>query len=162
MRGNGFPVFILFHKVGTERDDKRLFFCYSGYRKEAGNTSPEEILNQLKCIATADVTALLQVQNGSLTVADTEKLPPQLCAAIASVEKGSGGIKIKFYDKLKALELLGKHAGLWDGDGATPSESPLLQTLLSLGKEDASDISDLQPETEPGDDLVEPSGNPGA
>ena len=64
-----------------------------------------DILYQLECIAGADVTALLGVENGALTVTDTENLDEKLRCAIASLEKGSGGIKVKFYDKLKALEI---------------------------------------------------------
>ena len=119
-----------------------------------------DILYQLKCIATADVTKLLTVQKGDLTVADTDALDKDLCAAIASIEKASGGIKIKFYDKLKALELLGKHLGMWDGSGESTEESPLLQTLLSIGGEVSPDeIPEARQTAAAGDDLVESPEN---
>ena len=54
----------------------------------------------------------------------------QACA-IASVEKGSGGLKVKFYDKLKALELLGKAVGLFEGGAQAPEDNGLLEAILT-------------------------------
>ena len=119
-----------------------------------------DILYQLRCIASADVTELLTVRKGDLTVGDTDALDKDLCAAIASIEKGSGGIKIKFYDKLQALELLGKHLGMWDGSGESKEESPLLQTLLSIGGEvSPDDIPEARQAAAAGNDLVESPEN---
>ena len=78
----------------------------------------EEILYQLAAIATADTTALVQVHDGALEIRSTDQLPKKLRCAIASIEKSTGGIKVKLYDKLKALELLGKYMGLFDGSGS--------------------------------------------
>ena len=40
-------------------------------------------------------------------------------------------MKVKFYDKLKALELLGKHLGMFAGTGTDPEQSNLLEAILS-------------------------------
>ena len=75
--------------------------------------SAGEILCQLRAIAMADVTGMLSVRDGQLEIRSTDQLSSDARAAISSVEKSAGGLKVKFYDKLKALELLGKYLGQW-------------------------------------------------
>lgn len=120
--------------------------------------SPEDILWQLGAIATADTTCLLQVAGGELVVGDTGSLSKEQRAAICSVEKSAGSIKVKFYDKLRALELLGKYLGLFDRSAPPEAQdSPLLQAVLSATKEviDTNDLPELQQTAAAGDDLVE-------
>lgn len=119
----------------------------------------EQLLFQLQAIATADTTDILQVSGGSLRVKDTDSLTPQQRAAVASVEKGTGGIKIKLYDKLKALELLCKLLGL--GEAAlVPADSSLLEAIHRATGEviDTHDIPELQQTAEDGAVLVESAG----
>ena len=117
----------------------------------------EDILYQLHAIAMADVTALVQVKDGALEISSTDALPKPLRCAIASVEKSTGGIKVKFYDKLKALELLGKYLGIFDASGSVgEKESPLLEAMLRSTKEVTRDeLHEIQYQTAASDDLVE-------
>ena len=117
-----------------------------------------QIMGQLRAIAMANTTDLLSVREGQLEIRPTGEMDENLCAAIASMEKSAGGIKVKFYDKLKALELLGKAMGIFDRQPPAPTgESPLLRAILDSTTEaiDTHDIPELQQAAAAGDDLVE-------
>lgn len=79
---------------------------------------------------------------------DTGKLDAEQRAAIAGIKEGKYGIEVNSYDKLKALELLGKHLGMFDTK--TPqkleAKSNLLEMLVAGTGEDI-DTDDL-PEVE--------------
>ena len=44
----------------------------------------------------------------------TGDLSDQQISAIAGIKEGANGIEIKLNDKEKALELLGRHLGMWN------------------------------------------------
>jgi len=120
---------------------------------------PEKILKELAAIGMTRATDVLRVENGQMTLKNPEEMGKDHAAAIASVEKTSGGWKVKFYDKLKALELLGSSLGLF-GDQSSrreEEENNLLEAILSSTREeiDISDIQELQQAADLSDDLVE-------
>lgn len=123
--------------------------------------SPKQLLGELRAIAMARATDFLTVRDGALEIRSTSELTPEQCAAIASVERSTGGLKVKFYDKLKALELLGKYMGLFENRAAWQSEQEnnLLEILLRGTAEevDIHDLPELQQAAAAGDDLVEPT-----
>ncbi len=120
----------------------------------------KQILAELMAIGFARATDYLCVQDGVLTVLPTRELPPDAGAAIAAIERTSNGLKVKFYDKLKALELLGKYLGLFEGKTQPEGEkNNLLEALLAATGEGGSldDLQELQQAAAPGNDLVESS-----
>jgi len=106
----------------------------------------QAVLEELAAIGFARATDCLQIKNGSLELADTDALPSHLQAAIASVERSSGGLKVKFYDKLKALELLGKLLGMFEGGMPEQQENNLLEAIVGASREEVAthDIPELQ------------------
>ena len=114
----------------------------------------KRILDELVVIGFARATDYLYTQGDTLVIRDTDQLPPDAGAAIAGMERSSTGIKLKFYDKLKALEILGKCCGLFDGSVNT-EENNLLQQVLLATKEANHDLLPIQPQAADGYDLVE-------
>ena len=99
--------------------------------------SADALLQELWAIALARATDLLQVKDGALEIRDTGELTKEQAASIASLEKGPNGIKVKFYDKLKALELLGKHLGVFDGKTEDDRQDNLLEAILQATSKEA-------------------------
>ena len=115
-----------------------------------------EVFAQLRAIALADVTRVVDIRDGTLSLCQT--LTDDRRAAIASIEKATGGIKVKFYDKLKALELLGKCVGLFDRPPLDESrDSDLLRAIDQSTREviRTDELQELQQAPAAGDDLVE-------
>ena len=107
--------------------------------------SPERIIQELAAIAFAKVPDCMVIEGNEVRL--KEKLKPAQRVAIASVERSSTGIKVKFYDKMKALELLGKHFGFFEGKEDTQSnEKNLLEAILTATRQevDTDGVSELQ------------------
>ena len=86
----------------------------------------ERVVMELARVAFADATDYVQVETRIINKGDIE-VPIELAvhketaelsadqrAAIASIKQGANGVEIKLHDKIKALELLGRHIGMFN------------------------------------------------
>ena len=134
-----------------------------GYMARKGKKlSADRVAQELAAIGFARATDCLSIEDNALVLKSSGELTPEVGAAISSIERSSGGVKVKFYDKLKALELLGRHLGMFDGlqDRGEREQNNLLEAILAATDKEVvtDDIPELQQAADPGDDLVEPPG----
>lgn len=72
------------------------------------------VLNELAAIAFSDRTKIARINAaGMVELSETDKLPDALKKAISGIKEGKFGVEVSSYDKIKALELLGKHLGIF-------------------------------------------------
>lgn len=82
-------------------------------RQKRTEITQDRVLQELAAIAFAKATDYAEIKNERVRIKDTEELDEQQARAIAGIEEGKFGIKVKLNDKEKALELLGRHLGMF-------------------------------------------------
>ncbi len=105
-----------------------------------------EVLQELRSIGLCRATDCLHIKDGRIEL-KPEALDGDNGAGIAYMEYTDKGWKVKFWDKLKALEMLGEHFGLFRERTAQAQEDcNLLEAILDATKEDlpSDALSELQ------------------
>lgn len=71
------------------------------------------IVDELAAIAFIDRTGISSIDNNDVKMTNTDKLTKNQKKVIASYKETKYGVAVETYDKLKALELLGKYLGMF-------------------------------------------------
>lgn len=82
-------------------------------RQKRTEITQDRVLQELAAIAFAKATDYAEIKNECVRTKDTAELDEQQVRALAGIEEGKFGIKVKLNDKEKALELLGRHLGMF-------------------------------------------------
>lgn len=82
-------------------------------RQKRTEITQDRVLQELAAIAFAKTTDYAEIKNECVRIKDTGDLDEQQVRAIAGIKKGKFGVEIKLNDKEKALELLGRHFGMF-------------------------------------------------
>ena len=117
----------------------------------------ERVLQELAAVAFANGTDFVKVVGaGSAIAIPTDELSPEKLPAIAAVKNNQFGVEIKLHDKVRALELLGKHLGTFDGTAARGQlENNLFEAINACGEEDFNEIPEIQQAAEADHAVVE-------
>lgn len=89
-------------------------------------------------------TVIRRIQR--VEIVDTGKVDAEKRSAIAGIKEGKFGIEVSSYDKLRALELLGKHLGMFEGKGGqkNAAENNLLQAIQNAEEIDTDDLPEVE------------------
>ena len=82
-------------------------------REKRTEITQDMVLKELAKIGFANVTDYVTIEGPYVKVKQTNDMPEDKLGAIAGIKEGANGIEIKLNDKGKALELIGRHLGMW-------------------------------------------------
>lgn len=95
-------------------------------RSERTGVVADRVLLELARVAFSDMGKVAKWGPGGVQVLDSEEIPGDVRLAVAEVAstdtKYGRTMRVKLHDKLRALELLGKHLDLFGGDGGGGGE----------------------------------------
>lgn len=73
----------------------------------------ERIEREMARIGYSDITDVIKIVNGRMIVSDTDRLPPDVTAAICEMKQTKDGVAVKFHNKGSALDMLAKYKGMF-------------------------------------------------
>ncbi len=100
-------------------------------RQQRTEVTQDMVIQELAAIAFSKATDYATVRNGNVFIKDTADLSDNQVRAIAGIKEGTNGIEVKLNDKEKALELLGRHLGMWN-DKLNIQSAPLDESLKEM------------------------------
>lgn len=82
-------------------------------REKRTEITQDMVLQELAKIGFSNVTDFVTVEGTWVKVKPTAEMPQDKLGVIAGIKEGTNGIEIKLNDKEKALELIGRHLGMF-------------------------------------------------
>lgn len=82
-------------------------------RERRTEITQDAVVQELAAIAFARATDYAEINGPRIEIKSTNGMTDKQIAAIASMKQGMRGIELKLYDKVCALELLGKQLGMF-------------------------------------------------
>lgn len=100
---------------------------------ERTEITQEMVVQELARVAFSNGTIYSKVEGGRVVLTETDHLTEDQKAAVSGIKEGKFGIEVSTYDKVRALELLGKYFGLFEakkqGAPRDAEEDPLTASL---------------------------------
>lgn len=146
------------HKILDKPEIKEYLDKKMKDREQRTEITQDKVVNELAAIAFSNASDFFKIIDKTVTVGgsivlddegnprtykdvefvNTDKLSEANKKVISSIKQGSNGLEIKLNDKLKALELLGKHLGMFkdklelSGNVNNPYEGLTTEQLLKI------------------------------
>lgn len=121
----------LLKKVETQQRIEKLRKAQS----ERTEITADRVLAELAAIAFADRTKISNIrENGEIAFTPTDNLSADVKKTISGIECGKYGIKVSTCDKVKALELLGKHLGIFETTKADNNDNSVQIVIAPRGE----------------------------
>lgn len=134
-----------------------------GARQKRTEITQDMVLRELANIAFANGADFAKVVGRgdaqAVELMPTDEVPEEKKAAISGIAETKFGIRVATCDKVRALELLGKHLGMFDGRSQRmPDETNLLNVISKACEQeiDTDDIPEIEQTPAAGNDVVEP------
>lgn len=83
-------------------------------REQRTEITQDMVLQELAKIGFANITDFVTIEGPYVKIKETASMPQDKLGVIAGIKEGANGIEIKLNDKEKALELIGRHLGMWN------------------------------------------------
>lgn len=83
-------------------------------REKRTEVTQDKVVKELARLAFTDRTSIVKVASGSLKIKSFDELTEDQKACISGAKETKFGIEVTFYNKEKALEMLGRHLGLFN------------------------------------------------
>lgn len=107
----------------------------------------DAVLRELAAIGFARSTDYAHINgDGHVVLTPTAWLTEEQRIAVACVKETPYGVEVKMHDKIRALEMLGKHLGIFDAKSNenTDRKNNLLQAIQSTEEIDTDDLPEVE------------------
>ena len=82
-------------------------------REKRTEITQDRVLNEIANLAFTDRTGIVNLNNNRVIIKNFDELSSEQKACISGVKETKHGIEVTFYNKEKALEMLGRHLGMF-------------------------------------------------
>lgn len=115
-------------------------------RHQRVQVDQDRVIQEIARVAFADTTQVVNVRSGRVNIVETDLLPEDTRRAIAEIHEtvsASGcSLRVRLHDKIKALELLGRHLGLFVDRQEISGPGGKVLTFAQLAEAAAKDDDD--------------------
>lgn len=97
----------------TKNNVSEYIFELQKRQQRRTEITADRVLEELAAIAFSDRTEIAYIENRNVVLVSTDKWSENTKKSVAGIKESQNGIEVKSYDKLRALELIGKHIGMF-------------------------------------------------